>query len=276
LKSWHELELQYAKRLRNSSREERRGLYLEAYDAASKARALTMPEIPKNRTAGTSSALVNSLIRLCDSSECVLEVGCGRGYTCLKLAPHVAWLVGLDMSDSMLDEARMLLGTNMVSNVSILNGYADKLTEYFDRETFDKVISIDVHEHLHPEDAIAHLSEVHAVLRSKGRLIVVTPNRLTGPHDITRGLFPDATQPLGFHLNETTCSELVHQMKGVGFVRFRSLMPTSFVPFIPFDIIYPSFLFIWFEMLLPRLGRRTFMGRIVNRFSGIFLIAEKE
>lgn len=275
MNSLQELEMEYAKRLRNSSREERRGLYLEAYSAVSEKGALAMPKEPEKRTAGTSPSLVNSIIRLCDSSDSILEVGCGRGYTCLKLAPHVASLVGIDVSDPTLNEARKLLETNQVSNVSILRGFADELTQYFGEEVFDKVISIDVYEHLHPEDAIMHLFQVYSVLNPKGRFIVVTPNRLTGPHDITRKLFPDADRPLGFHLNETTCTELVQQMEEVGFVKVRAVMPISFRTPIPFDIIYPCTLFIWFEKKFPRVRRRSLIGRFVSMVSGIFLIAEK-
>ena len=275
MRSWHKLEIEYAERLRDSSRDERRQLYAEAYSAVSEGWMATLPEEPEKRTAGTSPSLVKSLIRLSSSSDRVLEVGCGRGYTYLKLAPHVASLVGLDVSDLVLNEARKLLEANQVGNVTILKGSADDLTRYFDEETFDKVISIDVYEHLHPEDAIAHLSEVYSVLKPKGRFIVITPNRLTGPHDITRDLFPDARQPLGFHLSEITCSELVRQMRKVGFVKFRSVMPISFKVPVPFDIIYPSVLFIWSEKLFPRVRRSSVLGRLTTMISGIFLIAEK-
>jgi 2-polyprenyl-3-methyl-5-hydroxy-6-metoxy-1,4-benzoquinol methylase len=275
LTNWQELEIEYARRLRNSSPDERRELYAEAYSAVSEKGASTMPSDPEKRTAGTSPSLVRSLIRLCHPSDRVLEVGCGRGYTCLRLAPHVASLVGIDVSDPALNEARELLNTYHIRNVSIQRGFADELTRSFGQAVFDKVISIDVYEHLHPEDAAMHLSEVYAVLKPGGRSIVLTPNRLTGPHDITTALFPDAKQPLGFHLNETTCGELVSLMKEVGFVKFRSVMPTSFKTPVPFDILYPSALFIWFERQFPIVRRGSFMRRVVDRVSGIFLIAEK-
>ncbi len=93
--SWQELEFEYAKRLRASSRDERRTLYSEAYSAVSGIRMKTMSTTDiEKRTAGTSRSLVGILARVCRSDDRVLELGCGRGYTCLKLAPHVKEIIG--------------------------------------------------------------------------------------------------------------------------------------------------------------------------------------
>jgi SAM-dependent methyltransferase len=274
-KRWRDLELEYARRLRSSDREKRKALYVEAYSTVAEHWVSDLSTEPERRTAGTSPNIVNSLIRLCDASDHVLEVGCGRGYTCLKLAPHVRSLVGIDVSDPVLKEAREILYANQVSNVEIIKGSADELTACFESETFDKVISIDVYEHLHPIDAAVHLVETHAVLRPGGRFIIVTPNRSTGPHDITRDLFPDAKEALGFHLNETTCKNLVQEMKRVGFVKFRSLLPISFRLPVPFDIIYPSSLFVLIERKFQRLHKGSVRDRLIDMISSIFLIAER-
>jgi 2-polyprenyl-3-methyl-5-hydroxy-6-metoxy-1,4-benzoquinol methylase len=275
MNDWQKLEIEYAERLRKSTPAERKELYIEAYSAVSEKGATLMPEEPEKRTAGTTPSLVKSISRLCDSSDRILEVGCGRGYTCLKLAPHVASIVGIDVSEPTLKEAQKLLETHRIQNAQILRCFADELTHYFSSGVFDKVISIDVYEHLHPDDAVLHLHQVYSVLKPKGHYIIVTPNRLTGPHDITRKLFPDADQPLGFHLNETTCAELVEQMEDIGFTKVRAVMPISFRIPVPFDIIYPCTLFIWFEKLFLSINRRSLIGNLVSLVSGIFLIAEK-
>ena len=44
---------------------------------------------PEHRTAGTSKQLVQLLSQILKKNDHVLEIGCGRGYTCLKLAPSV-------------------------------------------------------------------------------------------------------------------------------------------------------------------------------------------
>jgi len=274
--SWPELEIKYAKMLRESNRTERRHLYVEAYSTVSELRGSNMPEETEKRTAGTSEALVRSLIHLCKPGDHILEIGCGRGYTCLKLAPHATSIVGTDISAPVLNEARELLQETQISNVKIQKAFAHELTDNFGKDTFDKVISIDVYEHLHPEDAVTHLSEVYSVLKPGGEYIVVTPNRLTGPHDVTSDVFPDAKEPLGFHLNETTYGELVQQMKYAGFARFCSVTRCPSILPVAFAMVYPSRLTIWLEKRYSKVKDDSFMGRWYKKAIGrIFLIARK-
>src|SRR5690242_19197294 len=109
MERWVELEFDYARRLRASSREERKTLYAEAYSQVSKARmeAFTSAD-PECRTAGTCKELVATLAPLCRLDDRVLEVGCGRGYTCWQLATLVREMVGTDVSAPALAEAREL------------------------------------------------------------------------------------------------------------------------------------------------------------------------
>jgi SAM-dependent methyltransferase len=67
------------------------------------------------------------------------------------------------------------------------------------------VISIQLFEHLHPDDAGTHLREVWRVLKPGGRCLLETPNRWAGPGDVSR-FFSD--QPEGFHLREYSIAEL--------------------------------------------------------------------
>ena len=91
------------------------------------------------------------------------------------------------------------------------------LTTHFAPETFTAAISIDMLEHLHPEDAQEHLFQVFSILKPGGKYIIVSPNRVTDPHDITKLEFPDVLEPMGFHLNETTYRDLSRVMKGIGY-----------------------------------------------------------
>ena len=43
--------------------------------------------------------------------------------------------------------------------------------------------------------------------------------------DITKEEYPDATEPLGFHLNETTYKEMAKVMREIGFNKFRIFYP---------------------------------------------------
>jgi len=274
--SWGELEIYYAQKIRQSSRNERKRLYIEAYAAVGEKGFPLLPDAPEMRTAGTSISLVNSLIHICNSSDQILEVGCGRGFTCWKLAKHVKHITGIDVSDLCLAEAKDLLMKNHVFNVTLRNGFADELVQYFSENQFDKVISIDVYEHLHPEDGKEHLRQVYSILKRKGRYIICTPNRLTGPHDVTKEIYPDAKYPLGFHLNETTCKELIGNLKEVGFNKFYSVFPLANKLYLPFEIIYPSSIFIMFERYLERANAESSITRLAGKASEIVLIAEKD
>ena len=75
-------------------------------------------------------------------------------------------------------------------------------------------------EHLHPDDAITQLRAVYEALRPGGIYLCITPNRLTGPHDVSRGFDVVAT---GFHLREYSLSELTGLYRAAGLRQLRSL-----------------------------------------------------
>jgi predicted SAM-dependent methyltransferase len=41
-------------------------------------------------------------------------------------------------------------------------------------------------EHLHPDDAFEQLKQIYTALTPGGLYICTTPNRLTGPHDVSK------------------------------------------------------------------------------------------
>jgi SAM-dependent methyltransferase len=275
MERWAELEFDYARRLRASNRDQRKALYVEAYSEVSKARMATFTSAdPEHRTAGTCKELVATLAPLCRPDQRVLEVGCGRGYTCWKLAPRVREIVGTDVSAPALAEARELLSSHGITNARILAGDGEELTAQFGTEAFDLVLSIEVYEHLHRDDGLAHLREVYSVLKPGGSYVIVTPNRLNGPADVTCVVYPDAREALGFHLNETTNKELMADLRAAGFSRFSSVLPlTRRVSALP-DIWYSARLCAWAESWHP-LVSRIGLGILSRYFLGIFLRATK-
>jgi len=276
MEDWQRLELDYAKRLRSCSPDERKELYVEAYSAVAKLRMASMPADPEKRTAGTSRSMVQLLARLCKPWETVLEVGCGRGYTCSGLAPHVKQIVGTDVSDPVLEESRELLRKNHITNAKILKVAGDELTDNFDANSFDKVISIGVYEHLHPEDGINHLKQVYTVLKPDGCYILDVSNRLSGPHDMTRIVFPDAKEPLGFHLNETTVEALVQTAREIGFSEFAVVRPFTFRSNFLFYLRYPAYFQSWIEQLCPQVRKPFFLKRVYRKLLQAILIAGKK
>jgi SAM-dependent methyltransferase len=274
MEEWQRLEFEYARRLRESMREERRTLYSEAYEAVT---AAIPPEFwgvgAEQRAAGTTSSTVIILRARCQPQERVLEIGCGRGYLASNLAPHVAELVGVDVSSPALEEAAALLRENGQKNARFVKTSGDDLRSSLPEASFDRVISVEMYEHLHPDDARRHLEEVAAVLRPGGEAVFVTPSRVTGPHDITAKIYPEEREPLGFHLNETTHRELLGQLRELGFTRFRSCLPLrarlSFLP----DVWYPAVWTDWFERLYLAIGRPRALGAVARFIIGLRLAA---
>ncbi|GAC1473442.1 MAG: hypothetical protein NVSMB9_22050 [Isosphaeraceae bacterium] len=93
----------------------------------------------------------------------VLDLGCGKGRFAAHLRSDGARVVGLDLSASMLAEAR---GLNRVLATARRLPFADR--------TFDAVVAVEVFEHL--VDVGVVLGEVARVLRPEGMLAIVDKN----------------------------------------------------------------------------------------------------
>jgi len=268
MEEWKNLEFYYAKRLRESSFRERRRLYNEAYSIVSKLAIQRFKSSnPEERTAGTSRLLTQLLCQLVDKDDDVLEIGCGRGYTCLMLAPHVKSIVGTEVSEASLIESEEILSQRKIKNAEIKPVSAFELIDNFSKNEFNVCISIDVIEHLHPEDAKEHLKQVFHVLKPGGRYIVVMPNRISGPHDITKDEYPEAKEALGFHLNESTYREMTNIMRTIGFNKFQVFHPQKSYK----RCIKPLFLWYQFSIIsemvykkLPYLFRHNIFEKIIS------------
>jgi hypothetical protein len=79
-------------------------------------------------------------------------------------------------------------------------------------------------EHIHPDDAFEQLKNIYNSLIVGGHYICITPNRVSGPHDISKYFDIVAT---GFHLKEYSVSELVKLFEKVGFSRCNSYVGTK-------------------------------------------------
>ncbi len=82
----------------------------------------------------------------------------------------------------------------------------------------DVAFSDQLMEHLHPDDAIEQLRNIHRALRPGGVYVCITPNRLYGPSDIS-AYFDDEAR--GFHLREYTLREMREIFARAGFPRLH-------------------------------------------------------
>ncbi len=103
----------------------------------------------------------------------VLELGCGSGRYTRWLAGRVRAVTGVDFSGAAIEKARSLgMRGNMqyaVANICSLGLFPD--------HRFDKIIAIDVLEHLSDADLPDTLSEVRRLLKAQGVFVFFTPCR---------------------------------------------------------------------------------------------------
>ena len=158
------------------------------------------------------------VLPLSKPGDAVLEIGCGTGHVLAELARHGRKCVGIEAS------AEMIALCPCVPDLRVMPGTADRLD--FPPCCFDLAFSLQVLEHLHPDDVPVHLAECYRVLRPGGVLCVETPNVRTGPSDISRGFVPVAQ---GLHLKEWSVAELIVEFKRAGLRRVQGLLAPHFL-----------------------------------------------
>ena len=110
-------------------------------------------------------------------SDKVCEFGCGLGHILFAIAPLIKNGLGLDFSEYAIAEAERRRQTAAIGDISF---------EAIDIETlassaahkgqFDKVLMMDISEHLYDDTLTRFLASAHHVLRAGGELYIHTPN----------------------------------------------------------------------------------------------------
>ena len=104
---------------------------------------------------------------------------------------------------------------------------------------FDVVLSSHVLERIAPSDSSTHLKSIYNVLNEKGKFILNMPNRVFGPHDVTRikdFTYTNNLPAMGTHINEMTYTESIKILKSIGFRKFY-----TYVPIVPIRSVYDKF-----------------------------------
>lgn len=213
-------EMRLAGQLRAAGPQERTRLYGQVYDEY----AERFPEhLPKDsRDAERIARYETSFLRrFLAPSTTMVEIGPGRCHLAFAIAPLVARIYGVDVSAEGAGTAETPPNFEFRST--------DGVHMPFDGDSIDLVVSNQLMEHLHPDDAFDQLREVHRVLRKGGSYICVTPSRVNGPHDCS-AYFDDLPCPVqagdyqavGLHMKEYATRELVTLFKGAGFRRVQT------------------------------------------------------
>jgi len=211
LREHFEIERELAARLRSArSHEERRGLYSEVYRERSE-RIPHHPLVREANDARARAASVEPQVRLLkpflNPDVRFVEVGAGDGAVARAIAPYVKHALALDVTDALFrgeDSDGLELRVFDGFDLGVAAG------------SIDVVYSNDVVEHLHEEDMLRQASSIRRALADGGIYVCVTPNRLSGPHDISQ-YFTDKAE--GFHLREYTVTELADVFRAAGFRR---------------------------------------------------------
>ncbi len=208
LRQHYEFERELADRLRRASKQERRDLYSVVYDEYfSKVGESTQNTASRQQMVAIEA---QTLAPFLSKNSVFLEIGAGDCALALHVADAVKHAYAIEASAKVAPTALVRDDFGLILSDSILLP--------FDDNSIDVAYSCHFLEHLHPEDAREHTAEVRRILRPDGVYLCVTPNRLWGPHDISR-YFDE--MPTGFHLREYTHAELCQLMREAGYASTR-------------------------------------------------------
>ena len=109
----------------------------------------------------------------------VLDIGCGTGELCIELAKAGCDVYGIDYSNQGIQIAKknkMQLPTNLKARVNF--SVMDAENMQFPDNFFDRIICIDVVEHIYEEPLQRVIQEMIRVIKPKGRIVLETaPNK---------------------------------------------------------------------------------------------------
>jgi SAM-dependent methyltransferase len=263
LRAHYELERGLAERLRTAPVESRRRVYRDVYNELFRSLPdhpqLTRKADPESH-ASSLAAQVRLLGRYVRTGSTFLELGAGDCRLSNALAHRAAKVLAIDVSEEITrSEGRP-------ENVLVL--LTDGVEIPVPRRSVDTAYSNQLMEHLHPDDAREQLANVFEALAPGGAYVCATPNRLSGPHDISEYFDEVAT---GFHLREYTTGELRQLLLKAGFGDVKALVRLKQVVF-----ELPTAPLIVAERLLGRLPhrarrailRRTPLGKLFGTVVG--------
>ena len=190
---------------------ERGRVFREAYDVI--IRDIIQKYNPGGGETCYSDVVVGIAKKLLAGNSRVLDIGCGSGETVFQFlrAGYSAW--GIDVEDDCICRARAKLALlNAESHVARTD-----VLDYAPEGKFDFLLMDNVIEHLLPDTVPTILRRCFELLNPNGYLLVVTPHRFSGPHDISKYFLPLGAKAEGSHLQEYTFADLSEMLQNAGF-----------------------------------------------------------
>ena len=113
------------------------------------------------------------LIKYSDEDSLVLDAGCGTGNYSIPLSPHVKSIVGIDITQSMLNEAWLKIAQSDIKNVSIFR--ADMNRTGLPNNHFDLIFSYSTLYYIKEIKDV--IEEIHRVLKPGGKAVLDFGNK---------------------------------------------------------------------------------------------------
>ena len=256
----YQIERRLSDRLRAASRNERPRVYSEVYSELFE----SLPDHPQKTTHDTCGVRVCYRVRLLapllKPDATYLEIGCGNAMLPFALAGYARETLGLDVTDALIDVAAAPANFRFVPTSGVDIPLADA--------SVDLAHSDQLMEHLHVDDAEAQVAEIQRALKPGGQYLCSTPNRLTGPHDISVFFDDIAT---GFHMREYDYGSLRDLLLRAGFasVRFPLVVYGFRLATPPFPVLRSA------ERLIESAPSWLRYGRLAAVTMGITALATK-
>lgn len=265
LRKDYEIEKELASRLRNASKDERRVLYSSLYDEMFR-RTPLHPQIINKASPEIIEARVRVqmkfLRRFLKPDFIFLEIGPGDCSLSIAVTKYVHSVVGIDVSSVITNNLKLPSNFKLI----VSDGSSIPVT----KNSINIAYSNQLMEHLHPDDAYEQLKNVYKVLTNNGIYICSTPNKLSGPHDISKYFEKVAS---GFHLKEYSTCELVKLFKKAGFKSCDIYVGTKGI------FVHLPYVFTWIlETLLsltPYYFRMFLVKGPLRIFLGILIVGKK-
>jgi SAM-dependent methyltransferase len=201
------IERKLADRLRAAPADQRARVYGEVYDELFE----SLPDHPQlaidpaQRDRYVLQKL-RFLSRFLDKDSCLMEIGAGDCAFSIRAARIVRQGIIVDVSEVIIPNVDEIPNLDVV----ISNGTSLPV----EPGSVDVAYSDQLMEHLHPDDALAQLTNIARAIRPGGVYVCITPNRVSGPHDVSRGFDDIAT---GLHLREYSGREIQAMFRNAGF-----------------------------------------------------------
>jgi SAM-dependent methyltransferase len=244
----YRIEHELADRLRGADKRSRQKLYACVYNELFR-RVPDHPQLQMKLDRGAEAAETARQFLLLkpflNPTTTYLEIGAGSCALATQVSKRVHNAYALDVSDE-------ITGTiHLPPNLQLI--ISDGTSIPVPANSVDLAYSNQLMEHLHPDDALEQLRNIAQALAPNGKYVCITPNKLCGPHDISRDFDDVAT---GLHLREYDNRELMEIFSQAGFHRFYAVLSWGSIV-IPWSM--PLMPFRWFERalsLIPVSARR--------------------